>query len=166
MTRKLHTLATLREHCVIDGKCWLWANVKGRPLVGHDGKIVPARRLARELKDKQPIPEGMLALAKCGNRHCISPACSYIGTPHNRTRDEVARGSYNRPMARIKAAKTRNAKSHITDDMVRAVRNTTGTCKAIAEQLGISKPYVSQLRHNQKRVDRSNPFAGLGARQP
>ena len=161
---KLQTLATLHAHCVREGKCWIWQNVKDRPKVTHNGKVVTARRLARELADGHPVPAGMQVIARCGKPKCIAPGCSYIGTIQTRCKAAAAHGSYDLPNVRLKQAKARNDRSHITDEIVLAVRLAEGSLQAIADRFGISKPYAHQLRNNKARVGYRTPFTGLGAR--
>ena len=65
------------------GECWLWTaacNHKGYGKFKHEGKVVPAHRLAFEWVHGE-IPEGMQVDHRCHQRNCVRPDHLRLVTP-------------------------------------------------------------------------------------
>lgn len=71
--------------------CWLWTGgTRGRDPHGQfyrDGHRVGAHRVAWELANGRPVPDGMFVLHHCDNGICVNPAHLYIGTQWDNMRD-------------------------------------------------------------------------------
>ena len=79
--------------------CWLWES--GRNPAGYGlfcGKLnghktrIPAQRVAWELLNQRPFPEGLWGLHHCDVRACVNPWHIYPGTPRQNQRDVITRG--------------------------------------------------------------------------
>jgi hypothetical protein len=161
---KVFTLEMLLAKCIEVGNCWIWQGAtdgKDRPQIRNGlHKSRSPRRVARELTDGKPIPEGAQVTSTCGDIACISPACSVISDPKTTAKMAVARGSYKRPDSDRRMALTKRAQSHITDETVQFIRNAENA-KMAAAQTGVSHSYCKAIRRGDCRKDYTSPFAGL-----
>lgn len=162
----IHTLESLFARCDECGNCWLWKGANdghGKPSTKHGGKTVNPRRVARELKDGTPLKPGQQVVPTCHNRLCISPECSIRTTAKGRARIANERGAFNNPAKNRRAAMTKRAKSHISEEMVATVRAARTAAEA-ASQTGVSLSHSKAIRRGDARKEyRGNPFSGLGA---
>lgn len=75
--------------------CWLWLLSVGTTGYGQSGcgrrMHSKAHRVAWEIANKMPVPEGMWILHRCDNRICVAPPHLYAGTILDNTRDAVIR---------------------------------------------------------------------------
>lgn len=75
-------------------RCWEFMGAltaAGYGLVGYQGRLVYAHRLAYELA-VGPIPDGLRILHTCDNPPCCNPAHLRAGTAADNSRDMVAKG--------------------------------------------------------------------------
>lgn len=157
-------LEDIRTHCTEEGKCWLWnggCDGHGRPQCRHGGKTAYVRRLVRELADGKPVPRHLETACACGRKLCVSPECSVATTPKRRAQMASQRGAFRNVNKAIKCALTKRAKSHISDELVKWIKDAPGTCRDIAHGAGISLSHIKAMRNGTARKDYSNPFAGL-----
>ena len=91
--------------CGPDG-CHLWV---GKTIPSGYGRFGcrGAHRVAWELANGRPIPNGLWVLHKCDNPPCVNPKHLYVGTPADNSRDMVRRN---------------RAKTKLTRKQVREVR--------------------------------------------
>ena len=93
-----------------------------------------------------PIPKGMFVLHHCDNPPCVRPDHLFLGTAADNTADMMSkgRGSYKtHPQA---GALNHNAKLHPAEVIeIRRLWSTGMTQRAIADQLGITRPAVSLI---------------------
>ena len=120
---------------------WVSVAVQGYGHIRRRGKWVKAHRVAYELY-KGEIPEGMSVCHKCDNTLCVNPDHLFLGTHTDNMRDKVHKGrAYT---GEHKGVSNGNAK--LTDDDVRAIRTTKGTCRELASTFGISPMTVSLIK--------------------
>ncbi len=163
--RTTPTLPALQSRCIEEGDCWLWQGGRdghGRPAARHRGVSCNPRRLVRELVDGKPIPSGRVVAARCGQKLCISPACSVIAT--NKQRGELAaqRGAFNSAGKTARMMATKRAASRYSDALIEQVRHHPGPSSQIAAETGMSASHVKAIRRGESRVSyATNPWAGL-----
>lgn len=73
----------------------------------------------------------------------------------------AARGVFNKPDAIRKSVLTVRARSRISDETVRAVREFQGSGRQAAAMAGISQTHAKNIRAGLARKDYSNPFSSL-----
>lgn len=159
-----HTVATLHSRCIEEGDCWIWQGATdghGKPQVRHHGATMYVRRLVRELADGRKIPTGKVVACKCGTAKCVAPAHMVITNHQGRADLAKARGAYLGISRQVKMANTKRAQSHITEQVVQAIRNADSSRQA-ASQFGVSLSHCKAIRRGTARVG-ANPFAGLMA---
>lgn len=160
-------LKIIKSRCKEDGECWIWTGAtddRGRPTMHYKGKTMAVRRVVRMLTDGKDIPTGMQVPCECGRTGCVSPECSSVTTPKQRAVMAASRGAFNRPDAMLKSMMTTRARSHITEEMVRRIRDADGPAWRVADAEGVSLSHAKSIRAHRARRDYSSPFAGLGAR--
>lgn len=134
------------------GACWKWSGYKvpdGYGILSVQRRYenrrfnVYAHRLSWEIH-RGPIPDKLWVLHRCDNPECTNPDHLFLGTPTDNVRDMVRKGRDNR------AAKRRigeeNGVAKLTWDIVRQIRSTNECGSVLAEQFGVSKSCVSQVR--------------------
>ena len=161
------TPASIRARCVTEGKCLIWqggTDGNGVPRCNHGGKQVNVRRLMRSLVDGKAVPADLCVTCECGNKLCVSEACSFIATLSERAFLASARGAYSRPDAVIRSTLARRARSKFSEAVVSEIRVAEGTSLEISKRYGMSQSHVKAIRRGQRRAPLGSPFAGLGAR--
>lgn len=125
--------------------CWLWIGARtgsGYGLLmrsGKDAGAVSAHRLAWEFHTGQPVPVGQWVLHRCDNRACVRPDHLFLGTPKDNSQDMVQKGR--------STTGARNGNHKVTEEIVRAIRQTPHGSRGVAKRFGITKEQVSNIRH-------------------
>lgn len=122
--------------------CWPWvravSSANGYGVVRVAGKIQRAHRIAWELANERPIPDGLLVCHRCDNRPCCNPAHLFVGTQSDNIRDMFAKG---RDRQRHPRGENHH-NSKLNDEAVRDIRRrvATGgvTRQALADEYGVS----------------------------
>ena len=105
MKRKLTPQERLESHIIgemRDGQCWetdYSPNNHGYSKINIDGKNVFCHRIAWEIHNCEPIPDGMVVRHTCDNPRCINPEHLVLGTMKDNTDDMLQRDRYS-PEAR------------------------------------------------------------------
>lgn len=139
--------------------CWNWtgATQRGYGVVRIDKAYLRAHRVAWEWANGVPVPDGLYILHDCDNRLCVRPDHLRAGTASDNTIDMMRKGRH--PWARgvpgnptgtgiTHARGTAVHKSHLTDQMVQAIRSRYAdgeTQQAIAHDIGINQTTVSTI---------------------
>ncbi len=162
---KTHTLESLHARCVEEGDCLLWqggCDGHGRPQCRHGGKTCYVRRVMRELVDGKPVPTGRVVPASCGNRLCVSPKCSEVGTDKRRAQLAAQRGAFSSAAKTARMVATKARRSDYPDALVDQVRRHPGPASAAAALVGMSLSHAKAIRRGASRIGTArNPFAGL-----
>jgi hypothetical protein len=164
----VHTLESLRAKCIEEGDCLLW---QGRmksggnntrrlsPAVGR--KAVPVRRLMVELTRGKPIAAGLVTSPTCGNERCVNPDHVAVHTVAKARALAASFGAYINAPRTMRAALTRRARSHITEEVVAQIR-AAKNCMEAHRLTGVDPSYAAEIRRGSARRDLvANPFAGL-----
>ena len=122
--------------------CWTWTGSKcsnGYGQIYVNGRLQQAHRVAWELANG-PIPPGFWVLHRCDNRACVLVAHLFLGDRAANTADMLAKGRSVRG--------ERNGRSRLTPNdvaEVKRLRSCGYTQQAIADQLGMAQPTVSEI---------------------
>lgn len=82
-----------------------------------------------------PIPNGMVVISTCENRVCINPKHLILGT----TADVAwRRAKY--------CCGEKSGRAKLTEDMVRAIRESDMSCRSLGDMYGVSKSQISTIR--------------------
>lgn len=76
-------------------ECWIWSGPRGTREYGifcFGGKRMRAHRVAWELANGKPFPEGMDGCHSCDNPPCVNPAHIWPGTASDNARDAFKKG--------------------------------------------------------------------------
>lgn len=82
-----------------DDDCWLTdisPTGRGYVTMQYQGKRVYVHRLAWELYNAEPIPDGLYVLHSCDNPGCCNPNHLRVGTAADNAHDRESRGRGNR----------------------------------------------------------------------
>ena len=101
--------------------CWEWTAGRipeGYGRITHRRKRYDAHRLAWEIANGRPVPEGMEVCHRCDNPPCCNPAHLFVGTTLDNALDRERKG-------RGLTGRSPNAK--LTADSVREIRRLAGS---------------------------------------
>lgn len=126
--------------------CWLWTgyisnNGYGRFGAAEDGRISAAHRFSYQHFCEE-IPAGLVVLHSCDTPSCVNPDHLSVGTQPQNLQQMRDRGRHSR------GASHPGAK--LTDDLVREIRASGETGRALARRLGVSEGVISQVKSRQK----------------
>lgn len=140
--------------------CWIWngaAKETGYGVLNDGtGRTIRAHRFAYEYF-VGPIPNGLDVRHSCHNRRCVNPEHLSVGTRRDNMRDMVEAGRYGPSRVRRGVA---NPHGKLTDDDVRAIRRDPRPLAVIAAEHGVSRSYVSAIRHRHQRADVPDAMPG------
>jgi len=138
-----------------DDACWEWQGQ--RHSFGHGtiasggaefgGRRVLAHRLAWELANGRPVPDGMCVLHRCDNPPCCNPAHLFLGTDADNVADMMRKGRHS---VANRATGARNGRARLSWDMVRSARarHASGeSARAIARSLGVAPATIDKIVH-------------------
>jgi len=75
--------------------CWLWRGAARRgygAFSPQHGTTRPAHRVAWELANSAPIPDGLCVLHRCDNPPCVRPDHLFLGTKKDNAQDAIRKG--------------------------------------------------------------------------
>lgn len=84
-----------------------------------------------------PIPEGQCVLHRCDNPSCVNPEHLFLGTQLENIED--------------RHTKHRDGNVKLTDEQVEQIRQDTRLHRLIAQDFGISRNHVSNIKSNHRR---------------
>lgn len=125
--------------------CWLWTGAK---TVAGYGKMAISRTTfyAHHISlnlDGRTRPTDSVTLHTCDNPSCVNPSHLRWGSQAENMQDAISKGRAPHT-GRVAGGKNGNAK--LTEADVRAIHDSTGPRKSIAERYGISASLVSHIR--------------------
>jgi hypothetical protein len=164
-SKTVHTLESLMARTVEVGDCLEWTGYfqNGSPFVVSGGVKWLVRRLIRHLEG-QVLSSGVHMGTHCDNQKCIK---SEHLAERSKTRhmSMIARKvDYQHPLRISKLQKAAESRRVLSDENLNLIRLDTRSCAAIANDFGVSKSLIANIRRGKSRkvVNASiNPFAGL-----
>src|SRR5678815_1991382 len=114
-------------------------NAQGYGRRGFRGTNWHAHRVAWT-EQRGEIPEGMCVLHHCDNPPCVNVDHLFLGTKFDNNMDKITKGRANMP------AGERHFKTTLTQEDVRAIRNSSATNAALAKQYGVVHQTISNIR--------------------
>lgn len=137
--------------------CWLWGR-RVDPvyaLVGVDGKVRFAHRLAWVLAYEQPIPPKMCVLHACPKLICINPVHLFLGSRQDMTDLAVANGRQfsgfgyrgeDHPMARLNVRKVDEIRRLLAAGVpVRKIATTYGICRSHIFSINLGQAWAAHV---------------------
>ena len=128
----------------IDG-CWEWTgggNTPGYGIMRLGGKPpyerVQVHRFSYALHSGEGIPSGLCVLHHCDNPPCVNPVHLFLGTKKDNAEDMVRK--------RRSAAGERHGMAKLDQQQVEAIFKSAGIQQCIADQYGISRSQVSNIK--------------------
>ena len=124
--------------------CWLWLNRVDDKGYGWISISVPDRRAHRIswLIHKGEIPNGLHVLHHCDTPSCVNPNHLFLGTSIDNVRD---RDNKERMMRGVMSPIAK-----LTDELVRAIRQDSGSERQLAREYGVSPRLIHYVKHRQR----------------
>lgn len=116
--------------CSEDGYGQFWIN----------GRTANAHRVAWEMANGRPVPDGLSVCHRCDVRSCVNPDHLWLGTTDDNMKDKARKGRVKRMFGE---------KSHwskLKNEQVLAIRASTESQRVIAARYGISQATVSNIK--------------------
>jgi hypothetical protein len=128
-------------------ECWEWTGARMNAAWhgqwrSSEGKHELAHRAAWRLF-VGPIPDGLQVLHRCDNPVCVNPSHLFLGTQADNCRDMWAKNRANPQTLRGE----KHGMSKLNAPLVREIRSSVETARAIAARLGISPTTVYDVRN-------------------
>ena len=105
---------------------------------GKFGGMLLAHRVAWELA-YGPIPSGLFVCHHCDHGLCVRPDHLFLGTSRQNVRDMMAKG-------RDQFTGERQHQAKLTEELVREIRQSPETGRALAKRFGVTFQTVSDVR--------------------
>lgn len=123
--------------------CWLWLGGTNQKNYGHiwSSELKRHERAHRMVYQILigAIPAGQQLLHRCDNPYCVNPDHMFVGSNAENMADRDAKGR----QARGESC----ALAKLTEDQVRAIRQSSGSHVAVGKQFGTSAMNVADIRH-------------------
>ncbi|MDD9312672.1 HNH endonuclease [Cytobacillus firmus] len=131
------------KYMINENGCWNCVshaldNQKKYPVVTRNGRYWRMSRYVFTIS-KGVIPEGMFILHSCDNPQCINPNHLSMGTPKENSLDMVSKGRQAKGVKNGGGVK-------LDEDKVRAIREDNRSLQSIADDYGISKKLVINVK--------------------
>lgn len=126
-------------------ECLIWPfrlSAKGYGLAVLNGVQKPASRWVCQLAHGMPAPDRNEAAHSCGKPSCVNPRHLRWATAVENQSDRVAHGTDNRG--------SRNGKTKLTDDDIRAIRSAAPNLPALSKAYRVSRGCISKIRSRQR----------------
>lgn len=140
------------------GDCWLWTG--GQKGIGWNaygsirvnGKTVGAHRLAWEIHNGCPVPDGLLVLHTCDTPLCVRGDHLFTGTHADNIADAIAKGRFAFPAPKVapeaRARGVGHGMSRTDDATVKSIRREHeegATIKSLADKHGLGWSTVDKI---------------------
>jgi len=122
--------------------CWIWRNGKYKNGYGQVGWSATTRIVHRLywLLSGRTIPEGLLLRhGPCHNPACFNPDHLILGTHSENMADKIRDGTNIGPQGE------KSGSAKLTEEQVKAIRVSTKSQKAFAEEYGVCHPVISKI---------------------
>lgn len=133
------------EFCENKHGCWICVshkdNARGYSKIRRNGKAILLHRYMYE-KYVGLIPKGMCVLHHCDNPACNNPDHLFLGTHTDNMRDMCNKNRQARGI--------HHGSAKLTENQVREIFIAGGTRQAIAQEYGISRRQVSNIKNRKK----------------
>ena len=120
--------------------CWVWLGALLPKKYGHSA-FGRTHRIAWEAY-KGAIPRGLWVLHRCDVPSCCNPDHLFLGTNKDNVADKVRKG---RAKTKPQRGQT-NGFAKLSDEMVKHIRQSCLSNRALAKELNVSRPTVSRAR--------------------
>lgn len=149
------TVNLITNRIIVDPNtgCWCWkgsTNQGGYGLIKIAGQNWLAHR-ASWAAYHGPIPENMKIIQSCGHRRCCNPAHLLLGSYGNEIMLSSigAGGKTGFVVGHTHSRKKRLRK--LTDDDVRAIRQSNDGLMVLASKYNVSQPLISNIRNRKRK---------------
>ena len=124
--------------------CWEWLSYidpQGYGRLNYKGRPMLASRISYLIHFGE-IPEGQGVCHKCDNPSCTNPDHLFLGTQADNVADMHSKGR-----GRKRGMKgTEHHHSKLTDDDVRAIRQSAESDSSLAKQYSVSRPTIYAIK--------------------
>jgi len=156
-------LADLLARTRACGDCMEWTGPVHRrckaPIFNRKDRKVYVKREVVHLTGRQIA--GRCVTSTCRNQLCVNPDHLRVVSRSVIQRRTAASGAFSGMHIKIKVAAAKRSKSKISQESVRAIRESDETAPALARRYGITESYVYMILRHQSRIEYQTPFAGV-----
>ncbi len=158
------TLADLLARTRACGDCMEWTGPVHRnrcnaPIFNRGERKFYVRREVAHLSGK--LIAGRCVTAACRNQLCVNPDHLRVVSRAVIQRRTAASGAWTGMHIKMKVAAAKRSVSKLSQEDVRAIRESSDPVPELARRYGISEAYTYMILRHQSRIEYETPFVGL-----
>ena len=130
--------------------CWLWL---GAMTAGY-GSIWDGIRNEKTHRFswrafRGEIADGLFVCHRCDTRLCVNPEHLFLGSPKDNVHDAINKKRFD-PTHKIRLRGETHQNAKLSDESVRAIRNSSDTGVALSRIYGVSDSVISAVRKRRR----------------
>lgn len=154
----------LLSRCIEEGDCLMWTGYVSKdnlPIFSENRVKKSARKKLFEAVNNVALNHRQIVRTTCAEPMCMNPAHMKVMDVAAVRKQDGKRGRYSTPVMQINRTRTSRARSKLTMEDVREIRQSTLSLSNLAAQYGVDKSTIGNIKRGNTWADTANPFMGM-----
>lgn len=150
--------------CVEEGECLIWTGHVSNdnlPIISENRVKKSARRKLYEAVKGVELKPRQLVRMRCNVLLCMNPEHMRVMDVADVRKQDGKAGKYSTPAMQIIRTRSARARGKLTLEQAREIRQSPLSLRKLAQQYGVDKSNIAQIKRGQAWIDHENPFAGM-----